>query len=184
MCRNTCVTMGAAFSAPEYSLKVADVSKVRTLNAIARNTLWVGAGRLMTDKKTNTSKVIMSTYTCMSSFIFTKAQETFQSSVLAFYNWSNLVMLELRESPSTLGDMQSVKVSHSEERWVIYIFFIIRLYVASERLIINFQIKNVFLQISKGSNQCFYCFQNSIFFPSCHILDLYSFTELPVYSRR
>uniref|UniRef100_A0A8D2ZQ68 Copper homeostasis protein cutC homolog n=1 Tax=Scophthalmus maximus TaxID=52904 RepID=A0A8D2ZQ68_SCOMX len=37
--RNTCVTMGAAFSAPEYGLKVADVSKVRTLNAIARNTL-------------------------------------------------------------------------------------------------------------------------------------------------
>ncbi|XP_069000814.1 copper homeostasis protein cutC homolog [Embiotoca jacksoni] len=36
--RNNCVTMGAAFSAPEYSLKVADVSKVRTLNAIARNT--------------------------------------------------------------------------------------------------------------------------------------------------
>ncbi|KAK9541577.1 hypothetical protein VZT92_001610 [Zoarces viviparus] len=37
--RNTCVTMGAAFSAPEYGLKVADVSKVRTLNAIARNTI-------------------------------------------------------------------------------------------------------------------------------------------------
>uniref|UniRef100_A0A8C4EMM1 Copper homeostasis protein cutC homolog n=1 Tax=Dicentrarchus labrax TaxID=13489 RepID=A0A8C4EMM1_DICLA len=37
--RNTCVMMGAAFSAPEYGLKVADVSKVRTLNAIARNTL-------------------------------------------------------------------------------------------------------------------------------------------------
>ncbi|TNN71774.1 Copper homeostasis protein cutC [Liparis tanakae] len=37
--RNSCVTMGAAFSAPEYGLKVADVSKVRTLNAIARNTL-------------------------------------------------------------------------------------------------------------------------------------------------
>lgn len=37
--RNTCVTMGAVFSAPEYGLKVADVSKVRTLNAIARNTL-------------------------------------------------------------------------------------------------------------------------------------------------
>ncbi|CAB1429176.1 unnamed protein product [Pleuronectes platessa] len=37
--RNTCVTMGAAFSAPEYGLKVSDVSKVRTLNAIARNTL-------------------------------------------------------------------------------------------------------------------------------------------------
>ncbi|XP_069574029.1 copper homeostasis protein cutC homolog [Brachyistius frenatus] len=36
--RNNCVMMGAAFSAPEYSLKVADVSKVRTLNAIARNT--------------------------------------------------------------------------------------------------------------------------------------------------
>lgn len=138
MRRNTCVTMGAAFSAPEYSLKVADVSKVRTLNAIARNTLWMGAGRLATDKKTNTSKVIMSTSTCMSSFIVTKAQETFQSSVFAFCHWSNLVKLELRESPSTLGDMQSVKVSHSEERWVIYIFLIIRLYVASERLIIHF----------------------------------------------
>ncbi|XP_028324763.1 copper homeostasis protein cutC homolog [Gouania willdenowi] len=37
--RNTCVSMGAAFTAPEYSLKVADVSKVRTLNAIAKNTL-------------------------------------------------------------------------------------------------------------------------------------------------
>nr|XP_020498565.1 copper homeostasis protein cutC homolog isoform X1 [Labrus bergylta] len=37
--RNTCVTMGAAFSAPEYGLKVADVCKVRTLTAIARNTL-------------------------------------------------------------------------------------------------------------------------------------------------
>uniref|UniRef100_A0AAQ4QDJ1 Copper homeostasis protein cutC homolog n=1 Tax=Gasterosteus aculeatus aculeatus TaxID=481459 RepID=A0AAQ4QDJ1_GASAC len=37
--RNTCVTMGASFSAPEYGLKVADVSKVRTLNAIARNTM-------------------------------------------------------------------------------------------------------------------------------------------------
>lgn len=39
LCRNTCVSMGAALSAPEYRLKVADVSKVRTLNAIARNTL-------------------------------------------------------------------------------------------------------------------------------------------------
>ncbi|KAK1905105.1 Copper homeostasis protein cutC like [Dissostichus eleginoides] len=37
--RNTCVTMGAAFSAPEYGLKVTDANKVRTLNAIAKNTL-------------------------------------------------------------------------------------------------------------------------------------------------
>ncbi|XP_056903357.1 copper homeostasis protein cutC homolog isoform X1 [Takifugu flavidus] len=37
--RNTSVAMGASLSAPEYSLKVADVSKIRTLNAIARNTL-------------------------------------------------------------------------------------------------------------------------------------------------
>ncbi|CAJ1067620.1 copper homeostasis protein cutC homolog isoform X1 [Xyrichtys novacula] len=37
--RNTSVTMGASFSAPEYGLKVADVCKVRTLNAIAKNTL-------------------------------------------------------------------------------------------------------------------------------------------------
>ncbi|KAM8860021.1 copper homeostasis protein cutC homolog isoform 1-T1 [Spinachia spinachia] len=37
--RNTSVTMGASFSAPEYGLKVADVSKVRTLIAIARNTM-------------------------------------------------------------------------------------------------------------------------------------------------
>lgn len=31
--------MGASFSAPEYSIKVADVAKVRTLNAIAKNIL-------------------------------------------------------------------------------------------------------------------------------------------------
>lgn len=31
--------MGAAVSMSEYSLKVADVAKVRTLNAIAKNTL-------------------------------------------------------------------------------------------------------------------------------------------------
>ncbi|XP_069045361.1 copper homeostasis protein cutC homolog [Lepisosteus oculatus] len=37
--RNTCVSMGATLSAPEYSLKVADVAKVRTLNAIAKNVL-------------------------------------------------------------------------------------------------------------------------------------------------
>ncbi|XP_029305652.1 copper homeostasis protein cutC homolog [Cottoperca gobio] len=37
--RNTCVTMGAAFSAPEYGLKVTDVNKVHTLNAIAKNTM-------------------------------------------------------------------------------------------------------------------------------------------------
>ncbi|XP_030626409.1 copper homeostasis protein cutC homolog [Chanos chanos] len=37
--RNYCVNMGASLSAPEYSLKVADVTKVRTLNAIAKNTL-------------------------------------------------------------------------------------------------------------------------------------------------
>uniref|UniRef100_A0A3Q3BQ35 Copper homeostasis protein cutC homolog n=1 Tax=Kryptolebias marmoratus TaxID=37003 RepID=A0A3Q3BQ35_KRYMA len=37
--RNTCVTLGATLSASEYGLKVADVSKVRTLNAIAKNTL-------------------------------------------------------------------------------------------------------------------------------------------------
>ncbi|KAM9804208.1 copper homeostasis protein cutC homolog [Neosynchiropus ocellatus] len=37
--KNSCVSMGAAFTAPEYSLKVADVSKVRTFNAIAKNTL-------------------------------------------------------------------------------------------------------------------------------------------------
>ncbi|XP_037638376.1 copper homeostasis protein cutC homolog isoform X1 [Sebastes umbrosus] len=33
--RNTCVTMGAAFSAPEYGLKVADVSK---------NSIYIGSG--------------------------------------------------------------------------------------------------------------------------------------------
>lgn len=37
--RNSSVNMGAALSVPEYSLKVADVTKVRTLNAIAKNTL-------------------------------------------------------------------------------------------------------------------------------------------------
>jgi hypothetical protein len=31
--------MGASFSAPEYGLKVADASKVRNLNAIARNAM-------------------------------------------------------------------------------------------------------------------------------------------------
>ena len=33
------MNMGAALSVPEYSIKVADVTKVRTLNAIAKNTL-------------------------------------------------------------------------------------------------------------------------------------------------
>ncbi|KAG5267025.1 hypothetical protein AALO_G00238980 [Alosa alosa] len=37
--RNSSVNMGAAVSMPEYSLKVADMTKVRTLNAIAKNTL-------------------------------------------------------------------------------------------------------------------------------------------------
>ncbi|XP_034041626.1 copper homeostasis protein cutC homolog [Thalassophryne amazonica] len=37
--RNPCVMMGATFSAPEYGLKVADLSKIRNLNAIARNVL-------------------------------------------------------------------------------------------------------------------------------------------------
>ncbi|XP_072196196.1 copper homeostasis protein cutC homolog isoform X1 [Excalfactoria chinensis] len=37
--RNPNVAMGASFSAPEYSVKVADVAKVRTLNAIAKNIL-------------------------------------------------------------------------------------------------------------------------------------------------
>ncbi|KAL4641039.1 hypothetical protein GN956_G11781 [Arapaima gigas] len=37
--RNACVNMGASLSASEYSLKVADVTKIRTLNAIAKNTL-------------------------------------------------------------------------------------------------------------------------------------------------
>ncbi|XP_029109697.1 copper homeostasis protein cutC homolog isoform X2 [Scleropages formosus] len=37
--RNPCVNMGASLSAPEYSVKVADVTKIRTLNAIAKNTL-------------------------------------------------------------------------------------------------------------------------------------------------
>ncbi|XP_062319107.1 copper homeostasis protein cutC homolog isoform X2 [Osmerus eperlanus] len=37
--RNSCVNMGASLAAPEYGLKVADVSKVRNLNAIAKNTL-------------------------------------------------------------------------------------------------------------------------------------------------
>ncbi|KAK2530525.1 Cutc [Columba guinea] len=37
--RNPNITMGASFSAPEYSIKVADVAKVRTLNAIAKNIL-------------------------------------------------------------------------------------------------------------------------------------------------
>ncbi|XP_036403266.1 copper homeostasis protein cutC homolog [Megalops cyprinoides] len=37
--RNSCVNMGASLSAPEYALKVTDVTKVRTLNAIAKNTL-------------------------------------------------------------------------------------------------------------------------------------------------
>ncbi|XP_039631001.1 copper homeostasis protein cutC homolog [Polypterus senegalus] len=37
--RNSNVKMGASLSAPEYSLKVADVSTIRTLNAIAKNIL-------------------------------------------------------------------------------------------------------------------------------------------------
>ncbi|KAK1792648.1 hypothetical protein P4O66_012582, partial [Electrophorus voltai] len=37
--RNANVSMGTSLSAPEYSFKVADVTKVRTLNAIAKNTL-------------------------------------------------------------------------------------------------------------------------------------------------
>lgn len=37
--RNSSVSMGASLTAPEYSLKVADVGKVRALNAIAKNTL-------------------------------------------------------------------------------------------------------------------------------------------------
>ncbi|NXE55481.1 CUTC protein, partial [Casuarius casuarius] len=37
--RNPNVAMGSSFSAPEYSIKVADVAKVRTLNAIAKNIL-------------------------------------------------------------------------------------------------------------------------------------------------
>lgn len=45
-CRNSCVTMGASLTAPEYSLKVADVSKVRSFNAIAKNTLWIESGQL------------------------------------------------------------------------------------------------------------------------------------------
>uniref|UniRef100_A0A452GYP2 Copper homeostasis protein cutC homolog n=1 Tax=Gopherus agassizii TaxID=38772 RepID=A0A452GYP2_9SAUR len=37
--RNSSVAMGASVSVSEYSLKVADVAKVRTLNAIAKNIL-------------------------------------------------------------------------------------------------------------------------------------------------
>ncbi|MBN3273829.1 CUTC protein, partial [Polyodon spathula] len=37
--RNSCVSMGVALSNPEYALKVSDVSKIRTLNAIAKNIL-------------------------------------------------------------------------------------------------------------------------------------------------
>lgn len=37
--RNPNVTMGGSLSVPEYAIKVADVTKVRTLNAIAKNTL-------------------------------------------------------------------------------------------------------------------------------------------------
>ncbi|XP_061083331.1 copper homeostasis protein cutC homolog isoform X1 [Conger conger] len=37
--RNHHVNMGASISVPEYASKVADVTKVRTLNAIAKNTL-------------------------------------------------------------------------------------------------------------------------------------------------
>ncbi|KAG1941528.1 copper homeostasis protein CutC [Pimephales promelas] len=37
--RNYNVSMGGSLSVPEYAVKVADVTKVRTLNAIARNTL-------------------------------------------------------------------------------------------------------------------------------------------------
>ncbi|KAH0623849.1 hypothetical protein JD844_007018 [Phrynosoma platyrhinos] len=37
--RNPSITMGAYLSTPEYSIKVADVAKVRTLNAIAKNIL-------------------------------------------------------------------------------------------------------------------------------------------------
>lgn len=38
-CRNSSVAMGASLSSSEYSLKVTDVTKVRTLNAIAQNSL-------------------------------------------------------------------------------------------------------------------------------------------------
>lgn len=38
-CRNSSVAMGASLSNSEYSLKVTDVTQVRTLNAIAKNIL-------------------------------------------------------------------------------------------------------------------------------------------------
>ena len=38
-CRNSSVVMGASLSNSEYSLKVTDVTQVRTLNAIAKNIL-------------------------------------------------------------------------------------------------------------------------------------------------
>lgn len=133
MCRNTCVTMGAALSAPEYSLKVADVSKVRTLNAIARNTLWEGAGQTWQATKQipqNWEGVII--LICHPLFPL-KPRRLFRigtSSFFPLYNWSAL--LELREKASTLWENQSVKPYHTRGQWITPIFLIIRFYVSSE----------------------------------------------------
>ena len=68
----------------------------------------------MTDDKTDTSKVITSDYTDVSSFIFIKAQnEQTISELFLITNQTVLMKLELRDSTATFWDMQSIQMSHS-----------------------------------------------------------------------
>lgn len=101
--------MGASFSAPEYSLKVADVSKIRTLNAIARNTLWPG-GDEDTISHDKSVKRIPQSWSGGIFLIFPRRY--FGVSFFFFFLskcWLNL--LELRDTISTLWDIQTQHIS-------------------------------------------------------------------------
>lgn len=105
--------MGPSFSAPEYSLKVADVSKIRTLNAIARNTLWPG-GDVETDSHDKSVKQIPQSWSQVILFIFPRRH--FGGRLyFSRYCWLNL--LELRDSISTSWDIQGYTVSQSTKFW-------------------------------------------------------------------
>lgn len=129
LCRNNSVAMGASFSAPEYSLKVADVSKIRTLNAIARNTLWPG-GDVQTDSHDKSVKEIPQSWSQVILLIFPRRHF---GRRLCFSRYCWLKLLELRDSISTFWDIPAQRISEhrvlrirafiSVEHWLWEILF-------------------------------------------------------------
>lgn len=101
--------MGAAFSAPEYSLKVADVNKVRTLNAIAKNTLWLDTLHAWHTAQRIPQKLSWVNYTDMYSFIFICTSHVQFATDLVLFPFFNVPSYYSRKKDKSISQSKACR---------------------------------------------------------------------------